>query len=245
MKKLQFILFSFALANLVWAQKPTANTLTPEEQKQGWQLLWDGKTTNGFRGVYKEKFPEAGWAIKNGELMKVKSAGGESVAGGDIITINEYDNFELKLEFQITPGANSGIKYFVTERMPKPEGSAIGLEFQILDDELHPDAKLGKNGNRKLGGLYDLIPAPKTKKVNAPGTWNEARIVSKENHVEHWLNGEKLIEYERGSDAFKALVAESKYNKWENFGEASKGHILLQDHGDEVKFRNIKLKVLK
>ncbi len=244
LKNLYLILFSFALVNIVWAQNPTANTLSPEEQKQGWKLLWDGKTTNGWRGVYKEKFPATGWEIKNGELMKVKSAGGESVAGGDIITVDQYDNFELKLEFQITPGANSGIKYFVTERQPKPEGSAIGLEFQILDDALHPDAKLGKNGNRKIGGLYDLMAAPETKKVNAIGSWNEARIVSKGNHVEHWLNGEKLIEYERGSEPFRALVAESKYKKWENFGEAPKGHILLQDHGDEVKFRNIKLKEL-
>jgi hypothetical protein len=241
--RVAIILMSLAFQPLM-AQKSQNNTLSKAEQQQGWKLLWDGKTTKGWRGVYQDKFPTNGWAIENGELMKVKAEGGESAAGGDIITEDQYSSFELALEFLITPGANSGIKYFVTERQPRPEGSAIGLEFQILDDNLHPDAKLGKNGNRTIGSLYDLIPAPKNKKVNPPGQWNHARILVKDAHVEHWLNGQKTLEYERGSEAFRALVAESKYKKWEGFGEAPQGHILLQDHGDEVKFRNIKIRVL-
>jgi len=244
MKSFFFIALMAIQIPMVFGQKTSHNSLSLEEKKQGWILLFDGKTTDGWRGVYQTEFPSSGWIIKNGELMKVKSVGGESKAGGDIITNGQYGNFELTLEFQIAPGANSGIKYFVTERQPKPEGSAIGLEFQILDDDLHPDAKKGKNGNRTIGSLYDLIPAPESKKVNKPGNWNKAKIVSAGNHVEHWLNDVKLLEYERGSPSFKGLVAESKYKIWENFGEAPQGHILLQDHGDEVKYRNIKLRVM-
>lgn len=241
--RLVIILLAMAVQPCL-SQQSDNNALSKEEQQQGWKLLWDGKTTKGWRGVYQDKFPSQGWAIKNGELMKVKAEGGESTAGGDIVTEEQFSSFELALEFQISPGANSGIKYFVTERQPKPEGSAIGLEFQILDDNLHPDAKMGKNGNRTIGSLYDLISAPEDKKVNPIGQWNNARILVKGAHVEHWLNGQKTVEYERGSEAFRALVAESKYKKWEGFGEAPKGHILLQDHGDEVKFRNIKIRVI-
>ncbi|WP_341350744.1 DUF1080 domain-containing protein [Sabulibacter ruber] len=216
------------------------NTLTEKEKKEGWKLLFDGKTTKGWRGAYKDAFPEQGWKIENGELVVLKSGGGESRNGGDIITEQQYDNFELTLEAKLTPGANSGVKYFVTERLPKSPGSAIGLEFQILDDELHPDAKMGKDGNRTIGSLYDLITA-RNKKVMPIGEWNKVRIVSKNKHVEHWLNGVKVVEYERGSQAFRDLVAASKYQKFEAFGEAPQGHILLQDHGDEVRYRNIKL----
>ncbi|WP_218918708.1 3-keto-disaccharide hydrolase [Rufibacter tibetensis] len=216
------------------------NTLNDEEKKEGWKLLFDGKTTAGWRGAYKDAFPEQGWKIENGELVVLKSGGGESRNGGDIITEQQYDNFELTLEAKLTPGANSGVKYFVTERLPKSPGSAIGLEFQILDDELHPDAKMGRDGNRTIGSLYDLITA-QNKKVNPIGEWNKVRIVSNNKHVEHWLNGVKVVEYERGSQEFRDLVAASKYQKFENFGEAPQGHILLQDHGDEVRYRNIKL----
>lgn len=224
-------------------QATTNNTLSAAEKKAGWKLLFDGKTTNGWRGAYKDAFPTQGWKIENGELVVVKSNGAESRNGGDIITTEQYDNFELTLEARLTPGGNSGVKYFVTERLPKSPGSAIGLEFQILDDELHPDAKMGKNGNRTIGSLYDLIPA-QNKKAIPIGEWNQVRIVSDNKKVEHWLNGTKVVAYERGSPEFRTLVAGSKYKDFENFGEAPKGHILLQDHGDEVHYRNIKLRAL-
>jgi hypothetical protein len=219
------------------------NTLTAAEKKAGWKLLFDGKTPAGWRGAYKDAFPTAGWKIENGELVVQKSDGAESRNGGDIITTDQYGNFELTLEVKLTPGANSGVKYFVTERLPKSPGSAIGLEFQVLDDERHPDAKMGQNGNRTIGSLYDLIPAQQ-KKAMPIGEWNKIRLVSKDRHVEHWLNGTKVVAYERGSPEFRRLVAGSKYKNFEAFGEAEKGHILLQDHGDKVHYRNIKLRTL-
>lgn len=219
------------------------NFLSEKEKKEGWRLLFDGKSTNGWRGAYKETFPEYGWTVENGELIVLPSGGAESQHGGDIITVDQYDNFELAFDFKLTEGANSGVKYFVVERQPKSPGSAIGLEFQVLDDERHPDAKMGMNGNRTVGSLYDLIPA-KDKTVKPIGEWNQARIVVRGKHVEHWLNSAKVVEYERGSPEFRKLVAGSKYKKFENFGEAPQGHLLLQDHGDRVAYRNIKLRRL-
>lgn len=232
------------------AQAPQMdNTLTLKEKNEGWQLLFDGKTTRGWRGAYKTAFPDSGWVIKDGLLNVVYSGGKESRHGGDIVTVDEYDNFELTADFRLTEGANSGIKYFVVEHQPKPAGSAFGLEFQVLDDDRHPDAKLGKNGNRTIGSLYDL-KAAKDKQVNPIGEWNHARILVKGPHVEHWLNGKKVVAYERGSEEFRRLVAESKYaapeyNKNGRFGEAARGHILLQDHGDAVSYKNIKIRKLK
>lgn len=223
----------------------TKNGLTEHEQNEGWAMLWDGETTTGWRGAKLDHFPESGWTIENGELTVLASGGGESEAGGDIVTETQYDNFELKLEFRITEGANSGIKYYVNTDLNKGAGSSIGLEFQILDDRRHPDAKLGNHeGSRTLASLYDLIQADTTKYVKPIGEWNTARIISNNNHVEHWLNGIKVLEYERKSDEYRKLVSESKYVTWPQFGEADKGNILLQDHGDKVAFRNIKIKQL-
>jgi hypothetical protein len=219
------------------------NTLTAREQADGWKLLWDGKTTEGWRGARLDEFPEKGWSIQNGELIVHKAGGGESTNGGDIVTTSQYRNFMLSVDFKITNGANSGIKYFVDPDMNKGAGSAIGCEFQILDDERHPDAKLGVKGNRKLGSLYDLIPAPEQKPFHI-GVWNTALIIVRGRHVEHWLNGVKLLEYNRDDQEWNALVAYSKYKDWPNFGNAPQGHILLQDHGDEVHFKNIKIREL-
>ena len=221
-----------------------ANTLSPTEKKNGWALLWDGKTSEGWRGAKLSEFPKNGWTMEEGILKVHKGDGGESTNGGDIITKRKYKNFMLSVDFKITEGANSGIKYFVNPDLNKGEGSAIGCEFQILDDNRHPDAKLGVKGNRQVGSLYDLIPAPKDKPFKK-GEWNTATVIVKGNHVEHWLNGVKLLEYTRNNEMWNALVAYSKYKDWPNFGNAEDGHILLQDHGDEVWFKNVKIKELK
>lgn len=220
----------------------TKNNLTAAEKENGWELLWDGKTTEGWRGARLDEFPDKGWKIENGVLSVLSSGGEESAAGGDIVTKDLYGNFELKVDFKLTEGANSGIKYFVDTDINKGPGSSIGLEYQILDDARHPDAKMGKDGNRTISSLYDLITADANKPVNPIGEWNTAHIISKGNHVEHWLNGVKVLEYERKSEAYKKLVAESKYKKWPKFGESDEGHILLQDHGDLVSFKNIKIR---
>jgi len=221
------------------------NKLTKNELDSGWEMLWDGKTTKGWRGAKLEAFPEQGWEIKNRELIVLASGGGESEAGGDIVTLKKYSDFELMVDFKLTPGANSGIKYYVDTNINKGAGSSIGLEYQILDDELHPDAKLGNHaGSRTLASLYDLIQADIEKPTKPIGEWNRAHIVSKNNQVTHYLNGAKVLEYERMTPEFRTLVSESKYVVWPNFGELKEGQILLQDHGDLVHFKNIKIKEL-
>jgi len=220
------------------------NTLTDAERAEGFFLLWDGKTTSGWRSARGMDFPKEGWEIRDGELSVLESGGNESRAGGDIITERKFAAFELKLEFRLTAGANSGIKYYVDPELNKGPGSSIGLEFQLLDDGGHPDAGEGRGGNRTLASLYDLIPASAVKKVKPIGEWNEARIFSRGRHVEHWLNGAKVLEYERGTPEFRRLVGESKYRVWPGFGELREGHILLQEHGNRVSFRNIKIREL-
>jgi hypothetical protein len=229
----------------VYVVNTIPNSLSNYEKKNGWKLLFDGKDSKGWIGAYKDHFPDSGWKVESGLLTVLASAGNEGGVGGDIVTTDQFSAFDLSFDFKMSSGANSGVKYFVTLKEHNT-GSAIGLEYQILDDNVHPDAKLGREGDRTLASLYDLIPAQKQERFIHPvGQWNTGRIiVSRNNHVEHYLNGVKVLEYDRGSPVYRDLVAISKFKVWDHFGEAPKGHILLQDHGYEVNFRSIKIREL-
>ena len=238
--------------NVIPQKSYLTNTLSGREVSEGWALLWDGKTTEGWRGAKIKEFPTRGWQVKDGMLMVEKSDGAESGNGGDIVTTKKYKNFVLEVDFRLTKAANSGIKYFVDTELNMGKGSSIGCEFQILDDQFHPDAKNGKDGNRTLASLYDLITAnaknfnadlPLEKRVNKY-EWNRATVVVNGADVAHYLNGIKVVEYNRSGQQWRDQVAASKYKVWPNFGENKSGHILLQDHGDEVYFKNVKIKEL-
>lgn len=224
------------------------NNVSPLEDRLGWRLLWDGVTSSGWRQVHQQGFPDERWQIADGELAVQKLDKGGDSNGADLITEQRFQNFELTLQFKLSEGANSGIKYLVNEGL-NPEGGAIGLEYQILDNNQHPDAKMGVGGNRTQASLYDLIPAENLsyagmgkRFLRSIGEWNQVRIIVDKGHVEHWLNGFKVVEYDRRTPMFRALVTKSKYKGWSNFGRESSGHIVLQDHGDQVTFRSIKIR---
>ncbi len=208
-----------------------ANTVSPREAEEGWKLLWNGHDLVGWRSLGGGDMSK-GWKTDGGELVINAKSG-----AGDIVTEKMYSDFELTVDFKITEGANSGIKYFINSN------GSVGCEYQILDDENHPDAKMGFNGNRRLGSLYDLIPAEGWKLTDKRG-WNTARIVVRGNRVEHWLNGKKILEYERGNQMWDTIVSHSKFAKVKNFAADSEGRILLQDHNDEVHYRNLKIREL-
>ena len=224
-----------------------AHVLTELEKKEEWKLLFDGNTTTGWRGINQETFPSEGWKVEDGMLMVNATDGKESGNGGDIITMEQYSDFVLEWEWKmLTKGGNSGVKYFVKEGLSSNEKYGAGLEYQILDDENFSwmlEGKMQPGDYRTLASLYEIYPA-ENRTVNPLGDWNHSRIVSQGMHVEHWLNGVKVLEYERDSEDFRKKVSESKFREYENFGEAAEGHILLQDHGSKMAFRNIKIKEL-
>jgi hypothetical protein len=201
-------------------------------------ILFDGSSTNAWKDIKSDSFPEQGWVVQN-KTLTVLSKTSEQEGGHDIITKEQFANFELELEVRLSEGANSGVKYIVVENYPGKEGSYLGLEYQLIDNERHEDARLGRNGNRRMAALYDILPARNDIKVNQAGEWNKVKIIMDKDHVEHWLNGKKAVVYNRKSDSFKELVSLSKYNTLKNFGTQERGHILLQGHGNEVSFRNI------
>jgi hypothetical protein len=217
------------------------NQLSRKEIKEGWQLLFDAETMNGWRRIYTDSLPKRGWLVEDGCLTTGDYQGKESANGGDLVTVKEYGNFDFTFDFKLTPRANSGIKYFVNESIGDPNsGYGYGPEYQIIDDESVNNKIVGNN----LAGLYELIDAPGTKKANPMGEWNSGRIVSKNNRVEHWLNGELLFSYVLGSDEFKALVQKSKFKNTEGYAAQANGHILIQDHGAMVSYKNLKIKEL-
>ena len=227
--------------------KISDNSLSPSEKEDGWKLLFDGKTSKGWRSAKGPEFPKEGWSIEKGMLHTAASGGKESAAAGDIITIARFKQFEISVDFKLTKGANSGLKYYVQPDLNQGAGSAFGLEFQMLDDAVHPDAKLGRDGNRTVSSLYDLKTASKDKRANRIGEWNNAYVITKGTQVEHWLNGRLVVAYDRSTAEFRDLVSKSKYadpKYGKNFGEWADGHILLQEHGDEVWFKNVKLRDL-
>lgn len=208
-----------------------------------WTDLLAGDSLAAWRTVHEDAPPARGWTLRDGVLTIHRPAAGESRAGGDIITRARYADFEFETEFRLTPGANSGIKFHV-QTGPTPLGPTVGAEFQLLDDARHPDARNGRDGNRKLAALYDLLPAAPGKIEKPIGEWNHARIVARGSRIEFWLNGAKTLEFDRHSPAFREIVAQSKYRVIPDFAAWPDGHILLQDHGDEVSFRHLRIRAL-
>jgi len=213
------------------AEAPTQ--LSAEPSSNDWKLLFDGRTTSGWRSFKKQTFPSKGWVVEDGWLACL----GEG--GGDVISTGEYDQFDLQWEWRIADGGNSGLKYFVLES----RNSAIGHEYQMLDDATNPDGNT-PSGKHVTASFYDVLKPTVTPPIKPAGETNQSRILIKGNHVEHWLNGVKVLEYDCGSQAVKAAVANSKFRNTPGFGNRVKGHILLQDHGGRVWFRNIRIRDL-
>lgn len=227
-------LFALALlvSSLAYAAEPAAlNTLTQEEKAAGWKLLFDGTTTKGWVSLGKKTFPSSGWSVKDGTLFLAKGPG-----GGDIVTEEQFSDFELKWEWRVAEGGNGGLKYNLPDAT-----KGVGCEYQLLDDLKHPDG-VQHGPIRQTASLYDVLPPSAEKQLNPPGEWNESRIVVQGNQVEHWLNGKQVLAYELGSDALKAQIAKSKFKGMKEFGVKTKSPILLQDHNDEFAFRNIKIR---
>lgn len=247
------VLFSLSIASLLLTSSCATNRsgtergarpniLTQAEQDAGWSLLWDGRTFSGWRAIYEEKFPPSGWIIENDALVCLGTEVPDSSRGGAIISMEKYASFELRFDFRIRTGGNSGIKYFIDERLAGHPGHGLGLEYAILDDDNWPYDK--PDYNRTCGSLYDLVRAPDHKPSRPVGEWNNGRIVVDGNDVEHWLNGVKVVDLEKGSPEYRELVSKSKYKNIEGWGEFDRGHILIQDEGPRAEFRNLKIRPL-
>lgn len=230
MKRARHLLLALLALPLAAAEP---NTLTDEEKAAGWRLLFDGRTAAGWAGLGRSSFPATGWSVSDGALVLAKGEG-----GGDIVTTASYENFELSWEWKIGAAGNSGLKY----NLPDP-AKAVGFEYQMIDDENHPDGQKGGRSHQ-TAGLYDLLAPAADKKVKPVGEWNASRLVVQGRRVEHWLNGAKTLEFEIGSPALREQIAKSKYQKIAGFGEKTASPILLQDHGDEVAVRSMKLRAL-
>jgi hypothetical protein len=209
------------------------NELSPTEKASGWMLLFDGNTTNGWHKFHQHSFPEKGWVVEDGWLHCLGQG------GGDIVSDAEFDQFDLQWEWKLAPGGNSGLKYFVLQSRK----TALGHEYQMLDDEKNEDGRIA-GGKHTTASFYDVLKPDVRTPVRAMGEINQSRILVKGNHVEHWLNGVKVLEYDCGSERVRAAVAQSKFNNVSGFGERAKGCLLLQDHGSSVWFRNIKIRDL-
>ena len=219
------------------------NALTEKEKEEGWILMFDGETSEGWINYNKETFPEQGWVIEDGTLQCLGSGHGEAGGkGGDIIYDQKFKDFHLKLEWKISEGGNSGIFYLAKETEGEPIWKS-SPEMQILDNEKHIDANLGKDGNRKAGSLYDLIPA-KPQNAKPAGEWNAVEVLVYQGTVVHKMNGETVVEYHLGTDEWEEMIENSKFKDFEEFGKYREGYIGLQDHGNDVWFRNLKIKEL-
>lgn len=225
------LLLSILACNTLAGPAQPLNTLTLEEKQTGWRLLFDGQSLKGWRAYGKQSPPGAGWKAEDGLLKKI---GGQR--GGDIITEDQFGDFELSWEWKISAAGNNGVKYLVTEART----SAPGHEYQMIDDTGHPDGKLG--AKRQTASFYDVLPPAADKPLKPVGDWNSSRVVIQGNHVEHWLNGAKVLTYELGSEATKNAIAGSKFKNAAGFGTKIRGHILLTDHQDECFFRNLKIR---
>jgi Domain of Unknown Function (DUF1080) len=235
-----------AFAAAAGAQRP--NELSPAERAAGWRLLFDGTSLAGWRGLGYDSVPTAHWRVVDGAIVKTPSGrvprmpDGQPAAGGDLMTVDAFRDFELAFEWRVTPGANSGVKYNVSEELSLKHAAnhaALGFEYQVLDDERHPDNQIASH---RAAGLYDILAPSGAKRLRLVGEWNSARIVLRGNHGEHWLNGAKVVEFDLGTPRLDSLLAASKYRPIPGFAERRRGHIVLQDHGDEVWFRSIKIR---
>jgi hypothetical protein len=240
-----------ALAAVLQTMPPAAarpNELTAAERAAGWRLLFDGRTLTGWRGLGYDSVPTAHWKVTDSAIEKIASgnvpklADGQPAHGGDLMTVDSFGDFELAFEWKVAPGANSGVKYNVSEQLSMsqaPNHAALGFEYQILDDDRHEDGKLPSH---RAGALYDLIAPNARKQLRPVGEWNQSRIVFRGRHGEHWLNGEKIVEFDLGTPRMDSLIAASKYRSIPGFADRREGHIVLQDHGDEAYFRSIKVR---
>jgi len=227
------------------------NTLTAAEKAAGWRLLFDGKTFAGWRGLGYDSVPRAHWKIVDGSIMKIPSGkvalmpDGQPAKGGDLMTVDTFGDFEFAFQWKATPGMNSGVKYNVSEEFSMKNASnhaALGFEYQVLDDDLNEDNKIPSH---RAGALYDLLVPGNNKTLKPVGQWNSSRIVFKGNHGEHWLNGAKVVDFDLGTARMDSALAKSKYKNIKGFADRRVGHIILQDHNEEVYFRDLKVRVLK